>query len=101
MAGKMPPRPSSPLSRSVTKRTARRIAIFCVKRGKNGCKRRPTRSISSMISPIQWPVGLLLNRRMDSGGVRNSSRTSTPLGLRAFGFRASSTINGTITVRDQ
>jgi hypothetical protein len=36
-----------------------------------------------------------------SGGVTNSSRTSTLRGLRASGFFAISTSSGTITVRDQ
>ncbi len=97
----MPPNPSSPFSRSMTKATARRMALCRAARGKAGSTRRSTESSALKTRPHGERYGPLIQSRTRSGGVRNSSATPTPRGLRARGRSAISTSSGTITVRDQ
>ena len=97
----MPPSPSSPFSRSVTKRTALAIALRRERAGNAGCTARSTVSRPLKKRPHPERVGGEIQSRTCAGGVRNSSATATLRGLRATGRSAISTSSGTITVRDQ
>ena len=81
----MPPRPSSPFSRSVTKATALRMALSRPLRGNHGWATRSTASTPLKNRPQAERYGPRIQSRTCSGGVRNSSRTCTPRGLRAVG----------------
>ena len=98
----MPPSPSSPFSRSVTKRTALSIALCRLRRGNAGCVMRSTESTALKNGPHHADrYGPRIQSRTCPGGVRNSSGIATLRGLRATGRSAISTSSGTITVRDQ
>ncbi len=97
----MPPRPSSPFRRVVTKATALRMALSRLRFGKPGRAARSAVSTPLKKRPQLERYGPRIQSRICSGGVRNSSCTCTPRGLRATGRSAISTSSGTITVRDQ
>ncbi len=97
----MPPSPSSPFSRSVTKCTDQSIARRRTAAGKNGSAARTIPSRCLKNRPQAERNGPRIQSRTDAGGVRNSSGTCTPRRLRARGRSAISTTSGTITVRDQ
>ena len=97
----MAPRPSSPLRRSVTKRTAFSIARRRRFAGKNGSIFRMSPSRIVKTRDIGEAVGGVIQSRTDSGGSTNNSRTVMPRGLRARGRSAISTRTGTRKTRDQ
>ncbi len=97
----MPPRPSSPFSRSVTNATALATAVSAQLCGNHGCTARSRTSTPLKNRPQAERYGPRIQSVIRSGGVRNSSCTCTPRGLRARGCFAISTSSGTITVRDQ
>ena len=98
----MAPSPSSPFSRSVTKRTALSMALAGVRLGKQRLGERAAAHPRALKNrPQAERYGPRIQSRTCSGGVRNSSGMATPRGLRACGRSAISTSSGTITVRDQ
>ena len=98
----MPPSPSSPFSRSVTKATALSIARWRVRWG-NQRIGRAQQDIDALEEPAPGgavraadPVAYLIGGRAEQLRHAHPARVA-----RAAGARASSTSSGTITVRDQ
>ena len=69
--------------------------------GQNGSEALSAASSRLKPSVQSGLVSAALNLRLDLAAGLNSSRTLTPRGFRARGFRCISTSSGTITVRDQ
>ena len=101
MAGKMPPRPSSPFSRGLIKLTAALIARSLAERGNIGSTLRSTLSMLRNISPQAEPVGLTKYFFTSFASSTNSSAILIFFGFSACGFSVIKTRSGTKTVRDQ
>ena len=97
MDGKIAPKPSSPLRRSVAKATALSMAEVRLFFGKKGSTARKTLSTAPKTT---W-LSVFGQRRMLLGGTTKSSSMSTLRGFLARGFSAIMTMSGTSVSRAQ